>query len=230
MVPNCNCDGSGQRGLTQAQIAVAAGLPERSIQRLEAGTGSVGNLMAALAALDRELHPAPANRRKHIRTLNGELIRKREATWSTPTHILEALYSVFTFDLNPCSPPEPNVRCRRWYTEDDDGLAKPWRGVTYMNPPYDAVPSWLAKAIEEFTSGRASKIVGLMPYLPHTSGWKALVRSGAAIFVLEDRLRFGGRKHIAPSCSAICVWGGSAADLTTLGRVLPAHHRVIAAT
>jgi len=186
--------------------------------------------MAALAALGLEIHPAPENGRQHISTLNGVRIRKREATWSTPTHILEALYSVFgTFDLDPCSPSEPTVRCRRWYTEDDDGLTKPWRGVIYMNPPYDAVPSWLAKAIDEFTSGRASKFVGLMPYLPHTSGWKTLVRSGADILVLEDRLRFGGRKHIAPSCSAICVWGGSNADMIALGRVLPPHHRVIAA-
>ena len=95
---------------------------------------------------------------------------------------------------------------------------------------YKAVPVWLSKAIDEFASGRASKIVGLMPYLPHTSGWKTLVRSGADILVLEDRLRFGGRKHIAPSCSAICLWGGNKAELATLGSVLPAHHRVIAAT
>ena len=122
-----------QRGLTQAQLAVDAELPERAIQRLEAGTGSVGNLMAALAALGLEIHPAPENGRQHISTLNGVRIRKREATWSTPTHILEALYSVFgTFDLDPCSPSEPTVRCRRWYTEDDDGLTKPWRGVKQL--------------------------------------------------------------------------------------------------
>ena len=49
-------------------------------------------------------------------------------------------------------------------------------------------------------------------------------------FATKDRLRFGGRKHVAPSCSAICVWGGSRADLAALSKVLPSHHRVIAAT
>ena len=174
--------------------------------------------MAALAALELEIHPAPANGRQHISTLNGAQIRKREATWSTPPHILEALYSVFgRFDLDPCIPDPPTVRCRQWYTEADDGLTKSWHGVVYMNPPYDAVPTWLAKAIDEFTSGRASKIVGLMPYLPHTTGWKTLVRSGADIFVLEDRLRFGGRstsrRHAARSaCGAVAlpIWPRSA--------------------
>ncbi len=100
----------------------------------------------------------------------------------------------------------------------------------WLNYREFGVPTWLATAIDEFTSGRASKFVGLMPYLPHTTGWKMLVRSSAPVFVLEDRLRFGGRRHIAPSCSAVCVWGGSAVDLAALSKVLPAHHRVIAAT
>jgi hypothetical protein len=97
----------------------------------------------------------------------------------------------------------------------------------WLNYREFGVPTWLTRAIDEFTSGRASKIVGLMPYLPHTSGWKMLVRSGAAVFVLEDRLRFGGRRHIAPSCSAVCVW--AAVDVAVLSRLLPPHHRVIAA-
>ena len=68
----------------------------------------MGNLKAALSALELEIHPAPDNGRQHISTLSGAKIRKREATWSTPTHILDALYSVFgRFDLDPCSPNPP---------------------------------------------------------------------------------------------------------------------------
>jgi hypothetical protein len=40
--------------------------------------------------------------------------------------------------------------------------------------------------------------------------------------------RFGGRKHIAPSCSTDCVWHGTATDIAAFGTVLPAHHRVVA--
>jgi hypothetical protein len=146
-----------------------------------------------------------------------------------PTPVGHPAHEVWKFDFDPCSPPEPTVGSRRWLTEADDGLSHPWSGLVFMNPPYDTVPTWLAKAIDEITSGRASKIVGLVPYLPHTSGGKTRVRSGADIFVLEDRLRFGDRRHIAPSCSAICVWGGSASDLVALGKPLPPDHRVIAA-
>lgn len=54
--------------------------------------------------------------------------------WLTPPHVLAALGA---FDLDPCSP-----RVRPWptasnhYTVNDNGLAKPWAGRVWMNPPY----------------------------------------------------------------------------------------------
>ena len=55
--------------------------------------------------------------------------------------------------------------------------------------------------------------------------WKLLVRSAATMFVLEDRILFGGRSYISPSVSAVVVWGGADQLRTALGGKLPRHHR-----
>jgi hypothetical protein len=64
-------------------------------------------------------------------------------TWLTPPHILAALGP---FDLDPCAAPSP----RPWPTAAQhielptDGLAQPWRGRVWCNPPYGAkTAAWL---------------------------------------------------------------------------------------
>lgn len=67
--------------------------------------------------------------------------------WYTPPGIFAALG--LTFDLDPCSPGADHwVPARRVYTIADDGLAQPWAGLVFMNPPFGGrhghVP-WLAR-------------------------------------------------------------------------------------
>jgi hypothetical protein len=70
--------------------------------------------------------------------------------WYTPRWIFDALG--LTFDLDPCSPgAEHWVPARRVYTIYNDGLAQPWSGLVFMNPPLGGrngqVP-WLKKFFE----------------------------------------------------------------------------------
>lgn len=67
--------------------------------------------------------------------------------WYTPPSIFVALGE--TYDLDPCSPgPDHWVPALKVYTKEDDGLAKPWNGFVFMNPPFGGrnghVP-WLKK-------------------------------------------------------------------------------------
>jgi hypothetical protein len=70
--------------------------------------------------------------------------------WFTPPSIFDALGLMF--DLDPCSPgPGHWVPARMIYTKEDDGLAQPWFGLVFMNPPfgdrYGHVP-WLRKFLD----------------------------------------------------------------------------------
>ncbi len=56
--------------------------------------------------------------------------------WLTPPAIIKALGE---FDLDPCA---PHASRRPWdtakshYSVEDDGLAQPWHGRVWCNPPY----------------------------------------------------------------------------------------------
>lgn len=57
--------------------------------------------------------------------------------WYTPPWVFEMLG--LTFDLDPCHPRErlPWVPVYETYSLPDDGLALPWFGKVWLNPPYD---------------------------------------------------------------------------------------------
>ena len=64
--------------------------------------------------------------------------------WLTPPDILQSLGA---FDLDPCAPiVRPWETAAKHYTIKDDGLALPWAGRVWCNPPFgcEAV-KWLRK-------------------------------------------------------------------------------------
>jgi hypothetical protein len=73
--------------------------------------------------------------------------------WYTPADLLEAIGE--TYDLDPCAPEYGrayySVKAAKEYTTEHDGLAMPWEGFVFMNPPFGGrnghVP-WLVKFLE----------------------------------------------------------------------------------
>jgi len=70
----------------------------------------------------------------------------------TPPEIFEALN--LQFDLDPCAAEIGKFRgfvpAKRYYTQADDGLAKPWKGLVFMNCPWTgrhAQVPWIEKFI-----------------------------------------------------------------------------------
>lgn len=72
--------------------------------------------------------------------------RAGTTTWLTPRFITDALGE---FDLDPCSAPDPSAwpTARRHYTWPmQDGMALPWEGRVWLNPPYgDEADAWMRK-------------------------------------------------------------------------------------
>lgn len=72
----------------------------------------------------------------------------RTVDWLTPPAIIEALGGHQSFDLDPCaSDRQPWPTAKAHYKRGDNGLASPWHGRVYLNPPYstDELRRWLGR-------------------------------------------------------------------------------------
>jgi hypothetical protein len=122
-------------------------------------------------------------------------------TWLTPPEVLRPLGH---FDLDPCCPPDmPWKTADRCYTKADDGLAQPWFGRVWLNPPYsrEAV-RWLRRMVEHH---RGTALV----FARTETEWfvETVWRAADAVLFLHGRLHFHdaqGRRAEdnagAPSC------------------------------
>ena len=63
----------------------------------------------------------------------------------TPKWIFDALGLIFDLDV-ACPPGGPvHTPALHYYTQETDGLASPWSGRVWMNPPYSNTTPWVLK-------------------------------------------------------------------------------------
>lgn len=125
----------------------------------------------------------------------------------TPPAILEAVVAVLgAIDLDPASNPGRTVPAARHYTVVDDGLAQPWCGRVFLNPPYGrGIEPWIKKLVTEHTSGRVEKAIALLPARVDTQ-WFRRLRDYPCCFV-KGRLTFIGNENAAPFPSVVVYLG-----------------------
>lgn len=135
--------------------------------------------------------------------------RADTTTWLTPPHILEALGP---FDLDPCAAPGWSTAAEH-YVLPQDGLALPWHGRVWCNPPYGmAAWTWLAKLADHGNG------IALVFARTETAGFVREVWEKAhGVLFLHGRLHFhypdGTRAPAnsgAPSC--LVAYGADAAQ------------------
>jgi len=111
-------------------------------------------------------------------------------------------------DLDPCSNSHttPNVPAATHYTRDDDGLAQPWQGCVFMNPPYGReIDDWIGKLVDEYTHGKVAEAIALVPSRTDTQWWQRL--RDYPVCLVVGRLKFIGNTDPAPFPSAIFYLG-----------------------
>lgn len=132
--------------------------------------------------------------------------------WLTPPEILAALGP---FDLDPCASehqPWRTANCQ--YTIRDNGLAKPWAGRVWCNPPYGPhAAKWLERCADH---GNAMALVFART---ETAAFQNLVWPRAhAVLFLRGRLHFrvpGGARSCmnAGAPSVLIAYGLNNADV-----------------
>ncbi len=166
-------------------------------------------------------------------------------SWTTPPELLNALYDIWEFDLDPSSPGKTrrHVKARMHYTALDDGLSLPWgdesiacksgasnsagNSVIFCNPPYGrGLAKWVEKCRAEVDAGRAKTVVALVPARTDTLYWHEHIAGRAAIYFLLGRLKFGGqtddkKTNAAPFPSALVIWGAEPEALEKMCTLVP---------
>lgn len=104
--------------------------------------------------------------------------------WLTPRYIVDALGP---FDLDPCAPvTRPWPTAKRHYTIHDNGLAQPWQGRVWLNPPYSRhAVKWLQR-IAQHGNGIALIFARTETEMFYPWVWD----HGAAFLFLKGRLHF----------------------------------------
>jgi phage N-6-adenine-methyltransferase len=212
--------------LSQRSLAAMAGITQPTVIALEVrNSGRLSSLNAILTVLGAGpvLSPAGENPSFYAHAGNSSA----HEAWSTPTWILDRLYSVFDhFDLDPCSATKDRrltrVKARTYFTASDDGLSLPWIGTVFVNPPYGReLRFWTDKARTEFELGNAKTVIALVPARTDTGWWHNDIAGKASIFFLKGRLSFGDGTQPAPFPSALIVWGLSAEKAPILKSAIP---------
>lgn len=132
--------------------------------------------------------------------------------WYTPPVIFEAMGLVF--DLDPCSPGAGKsfVPATKHYTIDDDGLASPWEGTVFCNPPYGPhTPVWMRKLAEHGDG------IALVFARTDVRWFQDVAESASLICFVSGRIKFykgdivnqGGTPGAG---SMLIAWGQKSAD------------------
>ena len=131
----------------------------------------------------------------------------RSQSWSTPQALFERLDEEFHFTIDLAAD-STNAKCPIYYTAEDDALAQEWKGVCWLNPPFNSdkarLRCWVKKAFES-----DCVVVMLIPAHTNTNWWHDYCMRAAEIRFLQGRPKFGSAKCGLVQSIAIVVFGTS---------------------
>jgi len=129
----------------------------------------------------------------------------------TPQEFLVAVQRRFgnlTFDL---AATPSNAVAAKFYTKRQNALRAslrwPVRGINWLNPPFDTIGPWVAKAYSESSLFGARTLV-LLPCSPGTAWYRDFVEFKCAVFPIGNpRLVFVGHEHGFPKDLMLLAYG-----------------------
>lgn len=139
--------------------------------------------------------------------------------WYTPERYLDLAREVLgEIDLDPasCAFANETVKARLFFSEDDDGLTKPWHGRVWMNPPYsaDLVLKFAEKFVGEYNDGNVTEGIVLVNNATETAWFASLVSAATAVCFPRGRIRYQSqnRESLAPLQGQAFLYFGENGD------------------
>lgn len=135
--------------------------------------------------------------------------------WYTPQYILARVLAVLgEIDLDPCAEKHtekgPNVPAKRHITRQENGLAHPWTGRVFANPPYGKdMRAWAQKFMAEYRANRMPSVI-LLAHARTDTVWYSYL-CGVPVCFIKGRLKFSDSKNSAPFPSALFYVGPNVA-------------------
>lgn len=111
--------------------------------------------------------------------------KSNQIVYSTPAKLFSLMNDEFNFTLDVCANSENN-KCKNYFTEEDDGLKQDWKGVCWMNPPFNKeLKKWVIKARDE-SKKHNSIICCLVPFRGNTVWFKNVCMDSEIRFIIGE--------------------------------------------
>lgn len=160
--------------------------------------------------------------------MNRDLMHSSKSDdWATPPALFAQINERWgPFHLDPAAN-AINAKAPHYYTKDDDGLAQPWSGRVFVNPPYGkTIGRWIEKAIRSTAHG--ATVVLLIPARTGSVWFREAFEHASEAHAISGNVTFGSATAPATFGSVVMVLpaaGTPVAEATRVHYVMPFRHR-----
>ncbi len=132
-----------------------------------------------------------------MKETTGSLVGKHtgdEESYTPPQYVDAACKVMGAIDLDPASNDmaQKVVKATKYYTIDDDGLTKQWKGKVWMNPPYTSlvINRFIDKLVSHYISGDISEAIVLTNNNTDTKWFDQAAGVASGICFTKGRINF----------------------------------------